>query len=124
MSDELTLLGDADAAELPKSVRQIIPAGGWDAVFSRKGEVHTSPLVCWALVVETEAGEPGVEGIVSGSGTHFAEELGGFLGYLPPGGDAKAFESAAREYEEMMEGVRARRARGYDSEDDSAEPVN
>jgi len=71
-----------------KKILQIIPAGGWRAVYAVRQEDGTykqeaSPLVCWALIKHPEHGVI-VEGMESGDWVDFCEDTCGFLGYIGP----------------------------------------
>lgn len=67
-----------------ESLEQIIPAHGWMAIFE---DISHMPerLVCWALVVDSEASETPVRRVVGmvarGSEVHRADKLSSFRGY-------------------------------------------
>ena len=66
--------------KIPRRIQQIMPAEGWAAEVVEEGEVHTVPLVGWALV--QDGTEVIVVGLVpDGREVSFADEQQGFDGY-------------------------------------------
>lgn len=63
-----------------KKILQIIPAHGWEAVFTSESDQYVWPLSCWALVVQ-ENGDTDVEGMYAGDYVEFCETIGNFSHY-------------------------------------------
>jgi hypothetical protein len=78
-----------------KKILQIIPSGGWKAVYALDdGQTLVLDLICWALV--EERGETSVEGMVGPDYADFADEESNFLGYQSPSGEPDWADEAAK----------------------------
>lgn len=61
---------------------QIMPAGGWDAIFKlQDGKLFRTPLAGWALIIEDEvSGMEGISADMDGF-TDRVEQIDNFVGY-------------------------------------------
>ena len=63
-----------------EEIQQIIPAGGWAAVYTEAGGERSYPLICWALVEDSRNGERRVIGMLpDGNYVNAAADVSNFL---------------------------------------------
>jgi hypothetical protein len=85
-----------------EKILQIIPSGGWKAVFAGDEKPLFLDLVCWALVVQD--GETYVRGMVGHKEVESIHNDPGFLGYKPPSSEENSEPDWNEESAEHMKG--------------------